>query len=330
MLNRFRIDVRVCLAALLTIGAAYQSAAQTNIEANGPLTLPDTFMITPGQDLTESDPADSPSPNAAAPATQPLPASPKEHAEECDSDAPTIGGAVGVMSTVERPGPERERQPLGLPKSTDGIPSPQAHGAVASSSLSTESPDSVPERTDALAAIRKLDPRVNEVTKVLGALAVVIGLLFMLRAAFRRAGGMMAMGSAGRPSGVLEILARYPVGRGQSLMLLKMARRIVLVHHHGTAMTALSEVSDPDEVAALLARMESGANARHAGRFRKTFSQFMVDQEHAAPLDGSATPTIVDGTKQVRGALPPPDAELVDLTRRSGTWLNRLLNRRTA
>ncbi len=109
-----------------------------------------------------------------------------------------------------------------------------------------------------------LDPRSNEITRVLGALAVVLGLLFGLRAVVRRS--RWALASGGRPSGVVEILARYPVARGQHLILLKLARRVLLVHRSGSTMTTLSEVSDPDEVAALLGRIEAGSRrGEHRG-----------------------------------------------------------------
>ena len=53
--------------------------------------------------------------------------------------------------------------------------------------------------------------------------------------------------SEGRPAqgSVVEILARYPVGRGQSLIVLRVARRVLLLHQAGTSMTTLSEFADP-------------------------------------------------------------------------------------
>jgi flagellar biogenesis protein FliO len=100
-----------------------------------------------------------------------------------------------------------------------------------------------------------LDPRIGEIARVGWALGVVVALVLVLRVMVRRLGGPMAGG--GRPSGVLEVLARYPAARGQQLVLLKLADRVVLLHQTRTGMTALSEVSAPDEVAALLARVGS-------------------------------------------------------------------------
>jgi flagellar biogenesis protein FliO len=111
-------------------------------------------------------------------------------------------------------------------------------------------------RASAGAPARRLEPRVGEIARVGSALAAVIGLLLLLRLGLRRLGGPLAGG--GRPAGVLEVLARYPIARAQQIVLLKLCGRIVLLHQTRTGLTPLSEVSDPNEVAALLARVESG------------------------------------------------------------------------
>jgi flagellar biogenesis protein FliO len=164
----------------------------------------------------------------------------------------------------------------------------------------------------------RLDPRENEVLRVLGALMIVLALLFALRFAMRRAAG--GFGAAGRPSGVLEILARYPIARGQSLMVLKMARRIVLVHHSGTTMRTLSEVSDPEEVAALLGRMEAGSRPREAQKFRSLLSTFERQHEQAAPDKRPREFRPISGGDD--------HVEIVDLTRRRPGGFTNLLSKR--
>lgn len=129
-----------------------------------------------------------------------------------------------------------------------------------------------------------LDPRMNEIARVLGALAVVIGLLVVVRLLIKRKGGGGLAAAGGRPSGVVEILARFPVARGHQLILLKLARRVVLLHHGGSAMTTLSEISDPDEVAALLARIEAGTRrgGSPTARFKEALRRFGADHERLA------------------------------------------------
>jgi len=150
-----------------------------------------------------------------------------------------------------------------------------------------------------------------------------IGLLLILRTIMVRS--QRWLGAAGRPSGVVEILARYPVGKGQTLVLLKLARRVLLVHQHGNSMQTLTEVTDPDEVASLLGRIESGSSERDAPRFRNLLKQFnhdydKVDRPGASPWQSSPHPMESHADEGI---------EVVDLTRRPSAW-RRMLGRGTA
>lgn len=152
-----------------------------------------------------------------------------------------------------------------------------------------------------------LDPRTNGGIRAVGALALVIVLLLAMRIALRRFGGPL---TGGRPSGVLQVLSRFPVGRGQNLVLLQMARRIILVHQTKAGMTPLSEVSDPDEVAQLLARIEAGSSEKQRGRFQSILGKLTSDgpSPEWEPLrDGQGETTRFAG------------GEIIDLTRRSSS-----------
>lgn len=112
------------------------------------------------------------------------------------------------------------------------------------------------------------------------ALALVLALVWggaklARRLSMRGGGGLLAaLGPGGRaPSGVLEVLGRFPAGRGTTLVLLKLDRRVLLVcqtHGRGNAgMSTLCEVTDPDEVASLLLRTRDEAGETIATRFRE-------------------------------------------------------------
>jgi hypothetical protein len=118
---------------------------------------------------------------------------------------------------------------------------------------------------------------------------------------------------------VIEILARYPVARSQQLVLLKLARRIVLLHQSGAAMRTLCELSDADEVAGVLARLEAGSNQRGAERFRATLNEFMTEHDAKSPARWKG-----------RTVLPPGEAEIIDLTRRRSPWLSAILGGRAS
>jgi flagellar biogenesis protein FliO len=150
-----------------------------------------------------------------------------------------------------------------------------------------------------------LDPRVGEIARVGWALGAVVALLLLLRVMLRRMGGPLTGGR--RPSGVLEVLARFPVARAQQLVLLKLCGRVVLLHQTRTGMTTLSEVSDPDEVAALLARVESAGGVSGAGGFSTLLDRILARGRGAADDEFAR---LIGPTKQIDGK------EVVDLTRR--------------
>lgn len=167
--------------------------------------------------------------------------------------------------------------------------------------------------------LTRFDPRHNDFLRIIVAMVVVIGLLILLRFILQKTASGLVGG--GRPSGVLEILARYPVARGQQLILLKLGRRIILTHQTSTGMTTISEVSDSDEVAGLLTRIEAGTREKAGSKFRSMLSGFEEEHSRQAGIE-----------LQHHALTSPRDGELIDLTRRKrGRILGGLFsNRRTA
>ncbi len=91
--------------------------------------------------------------------------------------------------------------------------------------------------------------------------ARVVTLLILLGGAAlmaRRFAGRSGLPGARRPSGILSVLARYPFGRGASLVLLECGPRLLLLHQHGGrggAVTTVAEFTDPVEIAELRTRL---------------------------------------------------------------------------
>jgi flagellar biogenesis protein FliO len=240
------------------------------------------------------------------------------------AEAGANDGSSGPAGEVDDPAllssaPSGEMLPP--PASDAGVaPSPPSPGGFESKALGEPNapfsarPAEEPAEAASGHPLRALDPRENELTRVIGALAAVLGLLMLLRLFLKRASGALAGG--GRPSGVLEILARYPIARGQSLQLMKIGRRILLIHQSGSSMSTLTEVTDGEEVAALLTRMEAGVRSREALRFKTALRTFQDEHDRLAPPH-----------------LPAPHgrdierAEIVDLTRGRFRGLGALLGR---
>ncbi len=136
------------------------------------------------------------------------------------------------------------------------------------------------------------------------ALLFVIGLIFALRwgaqkLARRSSGIAWQMGPAGRaPSGVLEVLGRYPVARGQSLVLLRMDRRVLLLGQTSAGFATLSEVCDPEEVASLLVKTRDEEGASMAAKF----NELLRDMER--------DPSIAGDTQEILAGEPATGARL--------------------
>lgn len=94
---------------------------------------------------------------------------------------------------------------------------------------------------------------------------------------------------------MLEILARYPLGRGHRLILLKLGRRILLLHQNGSAMTTLTELCNEDDVALLMARIEAGSRERLSTRFQKALTR--ANRGHEGFRDRFLSTETVDLTR---------------------------------
>lgn len=113
-----------------------------------------------------------------------------------------------------------------------------------------------------------------------GVLALIVVSGAITRSVARGRGGIAgAFGPGGRaPSGVISVLGRYPVSRGQKLVLLHLDRRILLVSQSaggrlgaGGGMATLCEITDPDEVASILIKSRDAESDSMAERFRSMF-----------------------------------------------------------
>ncbi len=149
--------------------------------------------------------------------------------------------------------------------------------------------------------------------KTAGALAIVIALIVAcgagVRGWARRSGGLLhAMGPGGRaPAGLLQVLGRYPIGRGQTLVLLKLDRRVLLVAQgagvKGGGMRTLCEFTEPEEVASIL-MLTAEAEGRSLGaRFREMVSTFEGSHAEAERV---LAPVTVE--RPARGAAGSADA----------------------
>lgn len=170
---------------------------------------------------------------------------------------------------------------------------PEPHAAAQEQPVETKRGEAMPAESDIpLMAVPREDESTTEQSaatsggwaRSLASVALVVGLILVLAAAARflsrRSGSVAAMmGPGGRaPSGVIEVLARYPVARGQVLVLLRIDRRVLLLSQNisakGGGLTTLSQFDDPSEVAAILQQTRDEASESVSARFRQAMERF--------------------------------------------------------
>ncbi len=181
--------------------------------------------------------------------------------------------------------------------------------AIEARPLLAPSPKAAPASVDGSAAPERSEPA--SWPRVLGALAVVIGLIFVVRFVLKKVsatGGLRGqLGAGGRaPSGVLEVLGRYPISRGHSLVLLRVDQRVLLLSQSSSGFSALANFDEPSDVASLLMKTRDEESESLSGRFRQMLSAFERD-----PSMGNASDQI-DLTRRAplvsRRSAPSPQA----------------------
>ncbi|TVQ61706.1 MAG: hypothetical protein EA378_08150 [Phycisphaerales bacterium] len=155
-------------------------------------------------------------------------------------------------------------------------------------------------------------------------LAIAAAIFLGLRAIAKRTGGFAAMlGPGGRaPAGVLEVLGRYPVGRGQTLVILKLDRRVLLVSQTGGGrlggggFQTLCELSEPDDVASILRKTRDESSESMSSRFQQMLKTFDRGHESRGADPTRIVTSIAPAPIRVRPAPPAPSSPATPMTGR--------------
>ena len=153
-----------------------------------------------------------------------------------------------------------------------------------------------------LASAREQGGLLDEVVPTALALGATILVIVLARSAVKRFGGQNAR--APRPAGVVEVLARYPVARGQTVVLLKVADRVIVTHQGAQGMQTLSVFESAAESAEVVRRCEAGAKAS------RDFSFDAILRGSSRAFDAKRAPA------REGDPFAGAEVEMVDLTRR--------------
>jgi flagellar biogenesis protein FliO len=232
------------------------------------------------------------------------------------------GGAAAAMPVQDRPLFRNGSAPAPAHSAAIGL---GAGSAAAANPAADASADASAADLKSLAAGGS-SSFAKELLPTGAALGATLLAIVLARSAVKRFGGKLV--GAGRPQGVVEVLARYPVARGQHIVLLKVGRRVIVTHQGAQGMKMLSEFSGEAEVADLIGRCEAGARASSPFSFdallRQSGKSIDADEGRAERLGAGAAER--GATAAARGRrLDPRDAlpelmrdaeiETVDLTR---------------
>ena len=127
-----------------------------------------------------------------------------------------------------------------------------------------------------------------------GALVLVIGLIFGVKWLMRKASGSLGglrgqLGAGGRaPSGVLFVLGRYPVSKGQTLVLIRMDRRVLLLGQSAEGFRTLSEVTGAEEVASISGKCSEAMGEGASAAFRRELGRASRDPAIVGETKASA------------------------------------------
>jgi flagellar biogenesis protein FliO len=119
--------------------------------------------------------------------------------------------------------------------------------------------------------------------QVAAALSIVIGLILIGRVLVRKfVPGAKA--SSGR--GVIEILARHPLCKNQSLVLVRIGSQIVALNQGKDASQSVLVVNDATEVASIIGQIEGRSPKSIQAGFNRLLANAQVDLEQNAPPPG--------------------------------------------
>lgn len=141
-----------------------------------------------------------------------------------------------------------------------------------------------------------------DLPRVAGALAIVLALIFALRWILRRS--MSATLQPGATSAV-QVLSRSPLSPRQQLLLLRVGRRLLVVSDCNGQLSSLSEISDPDEVAALVGQLRDEKRTSPSGSFGNLLGMWRRGGEDAERDDDVDAVNAAAGEEFPRAA---PDA----------------------
>lgn len=133
-----------------------------------------------------------------------------------------------------------------------------------------------------------------DVKRVVMALAVVIILILLVRVLGKQFFGVTGVR---RTTRAVQVMSRSPYSPRHEIVTLRIGRRLLVLADGGGQVNTLSEITDPDEVAAFVGQLQDDHTDRAAPTFRNLFGKHRrkYDDADADPEAADPQPDAHDG-----------------------------------
>lgn len=124
------------------------------------------------------------------------------------------------------------------------------------------------------------------------ALAGVVGLIFLLGWGYRvvTSGGRLSAALGGTRNQLIQVVSRTPLAPRQSLCLVRVGPRLILLGMTSDSVRALDVISDPALAAQLLGQVAQGQPNSHTAEFSRCLDQEAHHYREDDPIDETLTP----------------------------------------
>ncbi|MCL2646188.1 MAG: hypothetical protein FWD61_04175 [Phycisphaerales bacterium] len=119
-------------------------------------------------------------------------------------------------------------------------------------------------------------PGLMEMVKVGGALCLILGLVFVGKALAKK---FVPGAQASNGKGVIEILARHPLNKNQSLVLVRIGSQIVAINQGKDQSQSVLVINEPTEVAKIMGQIEGTSPKSIQAGFTKLLANARMDLE---------------------------------------------------
>jgi flagellar biogenesis protein FliO len=289
---RRTLGAGVVLLAGLLLPAASWGQAMGRISLDGPSPLPLAPKVTEPDQAAAQKAVGISGSNAAAPVA----AAGGTGTGEPDGNAVARGPAP--LPEIKPPEPPK---PANIPAVSSGTSAPvNAPPPVAVETGETKSVNDVEKqaiRSGASVGVGDAKNATADSTKgagstsvggvgqVIAALAIVVGLIFIGRALVRK---FVPGAGASNGKGVIEILARHPLTKNQSIVLVRIGSQIVALNQGKEASQSVLVLSEPIEVSRIIGQIEGKSPASMQAGFNRLLANARMDLENG---EAEAAPT---------------------------------------